>query len=260
MKALVKNNRESKTGSARARAAWVSVFALALSTVAAAQPERSGRRDDRSGPGARRERLHPPDEDRDGPPLPDKLDGRPGPFRGRPKPWSEWPAAERRQIEKFIEDNFPRIYVELHQLKEQNERRFDFRMTRMAPQMKRIMETLKVDPPRGTMMIRERQVEMDIFQTMLQYRQATDGATKDRLKSKLTELATQAFDFRHQRRQDEIRDLETRLDLLKSRLTDSQHMRSELIRRHVEEILQRPPPPLAAEEEDRPPPPPEEEP
>lgn len=160
---------------------------------------------------------------------------------------------DQQEVERFIEEHFPRLFVELSRLKEQNERRYNFRMTRMAPQMKRIMETMKVDPQRAATMIRERQVEMDIFMTVMQYRAATDDATKQRLKSRLTELAGQAFDFRHQRREDEIRDLEARLELLKSRVGEAQGMRAELIQRHVQDLITRPPPPM--DDDDRPPPP-----
>lgn len=230
--------------------------------LTSAQPTPPAEREGRPGPGARRERPLPPEGERDLPARLEDREGPPGgagPFRGRPRPWLEYPEVEQRQIEKFIEENFPRIYVELRHLKDQNVRRYNFRMTRMAMQMKRIMETIKVDPQRGLSMIRERQVEMDIFQAVQAYRQADNDAARLRIKGKLTELAAQAFDFRHERRQEEIQDLEARLDLLKTRLADSEAMKSELIRRHVEDILSRPSPP-SNEDEEPPPPPPDEAP
>lgn len=256
MDTLVTPERNPMVRLIRRRTIGTTILFLTLSTVVAAQPG-PPRRDDR--PDARRERPFLPGEERDRRPPPgDERGGPPGPFRPRPRPWPEIPVAEQQDIERFIEEYFPRVFVELSRLKEQNDRRYNFRMSRMAQQMKGIMETMKVDPPRAATMIRERQVEMDIFLTALQYRQATDEATKQRLKTKLAELAGQAFDFRHQRRKEEIRDLEARLDLLKTRLGDAQGMRAELIQRHVEDILTRPPPPM--DEEDRPPPRPEERP
>lgn len=237
------------------------ILFLTLSNLATAQPDPPSRRDDRPGPDARREHPFPPGDERDRrppPPFGGERDGPPDAFRPRPLPWPEWPEAERQDVERFVEENFPRVFVELSALKEQNDRRYNFRMSRMAPQMKRIMETMKVDPPRAATMIRERQVEMDIYLAAHEYRSAEDESAKQRLKAKLTELAGQAFDFRHQRREEEIRDLESRLELLKSRLSETQAMRAELIRRHVEDILSRPPPPM--DEGDRPPPRPEDEP
>lgn len=219
-----------------------------------AQPDSPDKpRLDRGGPGLRRgDDAGPPGNDRG--PLGAPRRPRPGPMGGRPPLWSDLPEAERRQIENFIEENFPRMFVELHRLKEQNQRRFTFRMSRIAPQMRRIMETMKVDPQRGALMIRERQVEMEILQTVLRYRQATEEIAKRRLRTRLEELAGQIFDLRHDRRADEVRELETRLDLLKNRLSESQSMRSELIQRHVEQILNRPAPPFSEEEEaDEPP-------
>jgi len=256
---LVTQTRDPLVRLTRRRESCAAVLILTLSTVVAAQPGPPPRRDDHPGPDARRERPFPSDDHRNRRPPPgDEREAPPGSFRPRPRPWLEIPEAERQDIERFIEEHFPRVFVELSRLKEQNDRRYNFRMSRMAQQMKGIMETMKVDPPRAATMIRERQVEMDIFVTALQYRAAGDDATKQLLKSKLTELAGQAFDLRHQRREEEIRDLETRLDMLKTRLGDGQGMRAEHIQRHVEDILARPPPPM--DEENRPPPHPDEEP
>mgnify|MGYP001565255485 CR=1 FL=1 len=222
--------------------------ALSMAAGAAfAQPDSPDKpQRDRGGPGMRRGDHAPPPDDDGGPPDANRA---PGPFPGRPPLWTQLPEPERHQVEKFIEDNFPRMFIELQSLKEQSERRFIFRMTRIAPQMRRIMETVKVDPQRGALLIRERQVEGEIFQTMLQYRQSTDESVKRRLRTKVEELAGQMFDLRHERRAGEVRELETRLDLLKSRLTESQSMRTELIHRHVERILTRPPPPFGEDEE-----------
>jgi len=234
----------------------VSATVLAMACVAFAQPASPDRpRRERGGPGMRGGDRPTPPDDEEGPP------GRgphPGPFAGRPPLWTDLPEPQRRQIEKFIEDNFPRMSVELHRLETQNERRFVFRMSRIAGQMRRIMDTLKVDPQRGAQMIRERQIEMEVFQTVLQYREATEESAKQRLQSKIEELAGQMFDLRHERRVGEVRNLETRLELLKTRLDESQRMRTELIARHVEEILSRPAPPTGDEEGDAPPPPPDE--
>ncbi len=178
--------------------------------------------------------------------------GRPGMAgpEGRPKLWPQLPQAERRQIEKFIEENFPRLFVELQRLKDTNERRYVRRMTRLAPQMRRIMETLRRDPQLGALMIRERQVEMEIWQTIAAYHQTEDAAAKARLRKQLAELAAKAFDCRHQRRELEVRELEARLSMLQTRLSEADKARDALIERRVIELLERPPPAMIEEEPD----------
>lgn len=210
---------------------------------------------DRGGPRTDRDDDAPPPRDDDGPPDLHRPP-RPGPPFGKPRLWTDLPEEERRHVEKFIEDHFPRMFLELRRLEEESPRRYIFRMSRMAPQMRRIMDTIKVDPQRGALMVRERQIEMEIVQSAMLFRQSTDERTKSRLRARIEELAAQIFDIRHERRADEVRELETRLDLLRNRLTESQSMRTELIQRQVQQILTRPPPPFAAEEESDPPPPP----
>lgn len=169
---------------------------------------------------------------------------------GRPKPWSDLPEPERRQIERFMEEHFPRMYVELQRLKERDEIRYNRRMTRIAPQMRKIMETMRTDPQRGMLMIRERQLEFEIQQTIARFRSAKDDASKRQIREHLEGLVGKAFDCRNERRQMEVRELEARLSELQTRLSESEKMRPALIRQRVADMLEKPAPKPETEADD----------
>jgi len=163
---------------------------------------------------------------------------------GRPRPWNDLPEPQRRNIERFMEEHFPRLYVEMQRLEDRDEMRYARRMTRIAPQMLKIMETIRTDPQRGTLMIRERQLEFEIQQTIARFRSAKDDAAQQQiLREHLDDLVGKAFDCRNERRQMEVRELEARLSELQTRLSESAKMRPALIRQRVADMLEKPPPP-----------------
>lgn len=160
----------------------------------------------------------------------------------RPRPWNDAPEPERKQVERFMEEHFPRLYVEMQRLKNRDASRYARRMTRIAPQMRKIMETMRTDPQRGTLMIRERQIDFEIHQTIARFRGAKDDEAKRRIRGHVEGLCGKAFDCRNELRQLEIRELEARLSELQTRLSESEKMRAALIRERVSELLERPPP------------------
>jgi hypothetical protein len=149
-----------------------------------------------------------------------------------------------------MEEHFPRMYVELQRLKDGDETRYVRRMTRIAPQMRQIMEAMRTDPQRGTLMVRERQLEFEIQQTIARFRSAKDDEAKRRIREHLDGLVGKAFDCRNERRQMEVRELEARLSELQTRLSESEKMRPALIRQRVEDMLEKPAPPPDGEEGD----------
>ncbi len=212
-------------------------LAVAACTAIAAQPAIA------QPSRAKRDRIQRPESGEDAGPASLRPDLRGGPEAAepgeRPRLWSQWPEAQRRQIEKFIEENFPRMFVELQRIEDEHPLRYVRRMTRIAPQMRRIMETLRTDPQLGALMIRERQIGLDIWQTVARYHQAGDDATKRRLRAELEKLSAKAFDCRHERRELEVRQLEARLSVLKTRLAEADAIRDELIKGRVAELLER---------------------
>ena len=134
------------------------------------------------------------------------------------------------------------MYVELQGLKDRDEIRYVRRMTHIAPQMRQIMEVMRADPQRGALMIRERQLEFEIRQTVAQCRKAEDDSARRRIRQHLEELCGKVFDCRSERRQMDVRELEARLSELQSRLSKSEKMRPALIRQRASELLERPAP------------------
>jgi len=151
-----------------------------------------------------------------------------------------------------MEEHFPRFYVEMQRLKDRDEIPYSRRMTRIAPQMRMIMETMRTDPQRGALMIHERQLESEIQQTIARFRNAKDDEAKRKIRAQLEETCGKAFDCRNERRRMEVRELEARLSELQSRLSESEKMRPALIRQRVSDLLERPAPrPDGEDGEDR---------
>ena len=149
-----------------------------------------------------------------------------------------------------MEEHFPRMYVELQRLKDRDEARYDRRMTRISLLMRQIMEAMQADPQRGTLMIRERQLEFEIQRTIARFRGAKDDADKRKIREHLEGLVGKAFDCRNERRQMEVRELEARLGELQTRLSESEKMRPALIRQRVADMLEKPAPQPEAEADD----------
>jgi len=232
--------------------AWLGVLiALMNCTGAYAQPEPGSRQRPRQRDGERpvqSEGARQPQrgfQPRSGPGGEEAQ--RPG---GRPRSWNDLPEPERKQVERFMEEHFPRLYVEMQRLKDRDDVRYARRMTRIAPQMRKIMETMRTDPQRGTQMIRERQTEFEILQTIADFRSAKDDEARRKTREHLEELVGKAFDFRNERRKMDIRELEARLSELQSRLSETEKMRSALIRERVSKLLERPTPPPDGESDD----------
>jgi hypothetical protein len=147
---------------------------------------------------------------------------------------------ERSVVKAFIEERFPRMYVELERLEEHSPERYARRMARIAPEMRRLMEILDTDPERGTLMIQERQQDIMLRFIARRYRSAEDPEDQAKLHGRARELAEKLFDVRHQRQALEIRELETRLDELKGRHEQAAQMRDQLIERELTDLLDGP--------------------
>ena len=194
---------------------------------------------------------------RDEAPLPENRLPAFGPRPGRghrsgPPPglWRRMSEPERQRVVEFIEEHFPRLYIELERHKERKPQAFARQMKRVVPEMLRLMEMMEVHPERGTLMIQERRVDMEIRRAAQQYRSARKEEKRSRLRDRMRDLCGQAFDCRHRRRELEIRELEGRLEELKQRHDQAAEMRKKLIEQQVKERLDRPAPrPAKADEE-----------
>lgn len=183
----------------------------------------------RDGPPGRFDRRGtdaPPDERDDGPPF----------------QWRRLPEAERAKLKHFVEEHFPRLALELDKLRERAPQRFERRMMRIGPEMRRLMEMMERDPQRGLMMIRERQVAFQLQQLVMEYHNSSDGSRRAELRDKIEEAVSQEFQVRMERRRAEVRQMETKLAELRGRLAETDSLRDDIISRRVRELLEKPPP------------------
>lgn len=164
-----------------------------------------------------------------------------GSRRGAPRAlWERMTDEEQAVVKAFIEERFPRMYVELERLEEHSPERYARRMARIAPEMRRLMEILDTDPERGTLMIQERQQDIMLRFLARRYRSANNAEDEAKIRGRARELAEKLFDVRHQRRALEIRELETRLDELRGRHEQAAQMRDQLIERELKDLLDGP--------------------
>ncbi len=179
-------------------------------------PRRPGREDARLGRGPR--------------------GGRPGGPDG-PPPWRELDPEQRQQVIKFVEDHFPELWVEMSDLRDRNRNLFRQRMKRLLPDFARLMETVRRDPEKGALLVRERQLHLRIRYLARDYRAETAEPRRQEMRKQMHELCGQAFDCEVQRRAMEVRELEARLAMFKERITEQERMREALITKRAERAL-----------------------
>ena len=161
----------------------------------------------------------------------------PGPPRAL---WQRMTKPEQARMMTFVEEHFPRMYLELDGAKKNQPKRFAKRMGRIAPEMRRVMETMEVQPERGALMIQDRRLDIEMRRLARQYRVADDDESKSRLRQKLQDASGKAFDCQQQRRAMDIRELEARISELKQRHEEATQMREELVEQSVNERLDMP--------------------
>lgn len=201
------------------------------------RPQAGPERARRIGPG----RPKPGGPDRlgpDGPPgfhIPGFGPDRPPPPRG-PR-WDDMPESQREAVLNFVEEHFPRMAVQLDHLQQAAPQKYDRRMNRVAGEMRRLMDIQARDPRRATALIRERQVGLEIQDLARKYRAAKDDDEKKRVRKTLRELVAKEFDNRMERRSVEVRQLESKLEELKSRLSEMESVRDKMLERRMRELL-----------------------
>jgi hypothetical protein len=169
--------------------------------------------------------------------------GRPGePGRESDRPWQKVPEKRRLEVLKFVEEHFPRMWVEMNRLHENQPDRFRQRMRRIFPAILHMMEVNKRDPQMGSLMIRERQLDMRIRQTAMKFHKAPNAGEKRKLRREIHDLVGEVFDVQLRRRALEITSLESRLLELKGRLSGQKEMRDDLIQQRTQRLLKKKPP------------------
>lgn len=152
--------------------------------------------------------------------------------------WSRLNDEERQKVLDFVEQRFPLLHEEIQNLQEAQPDRFAEKMGRLADDMRKLMDLLKFDPEKADLLIRARNLDMQIRQTTMRYRRASDDETKETLRTELREYMEEAFDLRIQHREMEVRELEARIEDLHSRVEQAKQNRDALIDRALEQRLE----------------------
>ncbi len=173
----------------------------------------------------------------EGRPPHEDLDGPPGPHGPKTKNWQELGKTQRKEIIKFLRKHFPRMSEELKKLRERNPEAFKRRIRRVIPEVRRVMEMMKVDPERAKLHIQERKLDMQMRHKANLYRKSQDDLDQVKLRKDIDELATQAFDIQLQLRQLEISHLQARMSDLATRLEEARKLRPEMIQQRVTRLL-----------------------
>ena len=155
--------------------------------------------------------------------------------------WKELSEADRKAVTNFMQEHFPRMIVELDRMKESSPQKFERRMDRVAAEMRRLMDAKDKDPRRATVLIRERQVGLQLQQMAKDYHAAPNDDEKIRIRKTVRELAADEFDNRLERRKMEVHQLETKLAELKNRLSETESLRDDMLDRRTRELLERKP-------------------
>ncbi len=159
---------------------------------------------------------------------------------GPPALWKKMSEQDRTRIQNFLEEHFPKMYLELERLQESHPERYARRIRRVVPDMWHMMEVLQSHPQRGQLMIQERRLDMDIWRVARRHRASDDVDKQSGLQAKMRELCEQVFDCRHRRRELQIQELETRIIELKQRHAQAAGLREKLIEQEVKERLDKP--------------------
>lgn len=167
-----------------------------------------------------------------------KRGGQGGPG-GPPQLWSHLSDDDRTRVREFLAEHFPKMHLELERLRDVRPERYLRRMRRVVPEMWHLMDQLETRPQLGLLTIQERRIDMDMWRLARRFRSTDDAKEQDALRSELTNLARQAFDCRHKRRDLQIGEMESRLTELKQRQTQSAKLRDQLIDQEVKDRLER---------------------
>ena len=144
---------------------------------------------------------------------------------------------EREQLNRFAQEHFPRLHEELQRVRDKHPQRYQQRMRRMMPELRHLMELSKTHPDQAALSIRERRCDMGMRRLVRKYRHTEDEDEREALRAEIHELATEAFDHRHDRRALEITAFEIRLDELKERHEEAGEIRDQIIDRMVEDRI-----------------------
>ena len=141
------------------------------------------------------------------------------------------------RVRGFVEEHFPQMFGELNRLRIRDPQRCEQHWSQITPEIEELMELSEREPEVGLLAIRERRLDMRSHMLARRYRQTADEFRREELRDEIRRVCAEALNCRLQRREREIRGLETRLSELRDRHAEARRMREEIIEREVERRL-----------------------
>ncbi|MBN1488846.1 MAG: hypothetical protein JXA69_02925 [Phycisphaerae bacterium] len=129
----------------------------------------------------------------------------------------------------FLKEHYPELHDRLQHMKENDSLAFQRQMRRIMPRLPELIELADRDPDLAKLIFREHQLEMDIREVFVQYRDAEDAALAAEFKGRLTELVSEQFDVRQEKLKLMIADLERQLEQKKQALAEREQKKAEII-------------------------------
>lgn len=161
--------------------------------------------------------------------------------------WERMTPEERESVRGFVGEKFPELHDELEGLRRRDATEYDRRMQEFAPEMRRIMDELEVDPDRGQLSVDELSTDIQMQSMVNRYHQAKDRGRRGELKGRIRELAGKLFDIQQRKRRMEISDLEKQMERVRQRIDADEAERDRIIDGAVEDRLREPAPVMPVE-------------
>lgn len=149
--------------------------------------------------------------------------------------WFRLDEDQRTELLDFVDEHFP----ELSRRLKNRGQRIPIWFRRHVGRLMELMEITKTDPKRGTLMIRERRLEMKMHVMTERFRRAPGPGKRNKLERELTKLCTEWYEVRLELRGMMIQELEERLDALKTRHESFRKNRETMIAREFKRQIRR---------------------
>lgn len=145
---------------------------------------------------------------------------------------------EQKDLMGFTQQYFPEVHQRLTYLEKEDPAGLKRAQRRIGWPMLRLMRLQKHDPELAARLIAEQQIEMQIMSLRRDYLTMTSPAERESIRAKLTPLIERRFDLRQTRLEQEIKDLEARLEETRQRLSHQQANKAEMVAEDVDEVIE----------------------
>ena len=143
------------------------------------------------------------------------------------------------RLMKFMERNFPNMYVRLARVRDRDPAQFRKMIHRVARPMLPMLKAAAENPELAERMIAEHQSQLRIQELKETFTKTQDPAEKARIREQMRQQMVAAFDLRIDRLRMEVRQLQKRLDDAKGHLGDQERNKQRLIDQRLTDMLSR---------------------